>query len=137
MFCERIDEETKQVFGLTSFQYDGYIDVGETETAYDGLIYLKGHAPEKPDDIKAAEIRAERDRRIDAMRWRIERFQTQLAAGLPTTETAETYRDILLYLQYLRDLPNLPEFPDVSVPDFDEWLAGQTVVEEEKGGGDE
>lgn len=137
MYCEHIDSETKQVFGLTSFQYDGYIEVGETETAYDGLIYLKGHAPQKPDDVKAAEIRAERDRRIDAMRWRIERFQTQLAAGLPTTDTAETYRDILLYLQYLRDLPNLSEFPDVSVPDFDEWLAGQTVVEEENGGGDE
>lgn len=137
MYCEHIDSETKQVFGLTSFQYDGYIEVGETETAYDGLIYLKGHAPEKPDDIKAAEIRAERDRRIDAIRWRIERYQTQLAAGLETTDTAETYRDILLYLQYLRDLPNLPEFPDVSVPDFDEWLAGQTVVEEENGGGDE
>lgn len=137
MYCEHIDSETKQVFGLTSFQYDGYIEVGETETAYDGLIYLKGHAPEKPDDIKAAEIRAERDRRIDAIRWRIERYQTQLAAGLETTDTAETYRDILLYLQYLRDLPNLPEFPDVSVPDFDEWLAGQTVVEEENGGGNE
>lgn len=137
MFCERIDEETKQVFGLTSRKYDGYVEVGETETAYDGLIYLKGHAPEKPDDIKVAEIRAERDRRIDAIRWRIERYQTQLAAGLETTDTAETYRDILLYLQYLRDLPNLPEFPDVSVPDFDEWLAGQTVVEEENGGGDE
>lgn len=137
MYCEHIDYKTSQVFGLTSKKYDGYVEVGETETAYDGLIYLKGHAPEKPDDIKAAEIRAERDRRIDAMRWRIERFQTQLAAGLETTDTAETYRDILLYLQYLRDLPNLPEFPDVSVPDFDEWLAGQTVVEEENGGGDE
>lgn len=137
MYCEHIDNETKQVFGLSSRQYDNYIYVGETETAYNGMIYIKGYAPEKPVDVKAAEIRAERDRRIDAMRWRIERYQTQLAAGLETTDTAETYRDILLYLQYLRDLPNLPEFPDVSVPDFDEWLAGQTVVEEENGGGNE
>lgn len=100
------------------------------------LVTLERKA-EIDNETKAAEIRAERDRRIDAIRWRIERYQTQLAAGLPTTDTAETYRDILLYLQYLRDLPNLPEFPDVSVPDFDEWLAGQTVVEEENGGGNE
>lgn len=100
------------------------------------LVTLERKA-EIDNEAKSAEIRAERDRRIDAIRWRIERYQTQLAAGLETTDTAETYRDILLYLQYLRDLPNLPEFPDVSVPDFDEWLAGQTVVEEENGGGDE
>lgn len=100
------------------------------------LVTLERKA-EIDNETKAAEIRAERDRRIDAIRWRIERYQTQLAAGLETTDTAETYRDILLYLQYLRDLPNLPEFPDVSVSDFDEWLAGQTVVEEENGGGDE
>lgn len=112
MYCEHIDSETKQVFGLTSFQYDGYIEVGETETAYDGLIYLKGHAPEKPDDIKAAEIRAERDRRIDAIRWRIERYQTQQAAGLETTDTAEHYKAILLYVQALRDVPEQEGFPE-------------------------
>lgn len=113
MYCEHIDSETKQVFGLTSFQYDGYIEVGETETAYDGLIYLKGHAPEKPDDIKAAEIRAERDRRIDAIRWRIERYQTQLAAGLETTDTAEQYQALLIYVQNLRDIPEQAGFPNI------------------------
>ena len=141
MYARIINNETKQVdvgigTDIKYYQSIGMIEA-EVETAYNGMVYIKGYAPEKPVDVKAAEIRAERDRRIDAMRWRIERYQTQLAAGLPTTDTAETYRDILLYLQYLRDLPNLPEFPDVSVPDFDEWLAGQTVVEEENGGGDE
>ncbi len=112
-------------------------ETGVNETIVEFQLVTLERKAEIDNEAKAAEIRAERDRRIDAMRWRIERFQTQLAAGLPTTDTAETYRDILLYLQYLRDLPNLPEFPDISVPDFDEWLAGQTVVEEENGGGDE
>ena len=60
---------------------------------------------------KAAEARAERDRRIEAIRWRIERYQTQ-AAGLETTDTAEQYREILLYVQALRDVPEQAGFPD-------------------------
>lgn len=134
MYCEHIDNETKQVFGLSSRQYDNYIYVGETETAYNGMIYIKGYAPEKPVDVKAAEIRAERDRRIDAMRWRIERYQTQLAAGLPTTDTAEQYQAVLMYVQALRDIPEQAGFPDVIVPIFDEWKASLEVSKKESGG---
>lgn len=61
---------------------------------------------------KKAEARAERDRRIDAIRWRIERYQTQDAAGLETTDTAEQYKAILLYVQALRDVPEQAGFPD-------------------------
>ena len=61
---------------------------------------------------KKAEARAERDRRIDAIRWRIERYQTQKAAGLETTDTAEHYKAILLYVQDLRDVPEQAGFPD-------------------------
>ena len=61
---------------------------------------------------KKAEVRAERDRRIDAIRWRIERYQTQEAAGLETTDTAEHYKAILLYVQALRDVPEQEGFPD-------------------------
>ena len=61
---------------------------------------------------KKAEVRAERDRRIDAIRWRIERYHTQAAAGLETTDTAEQYKEILLYVQALRDVPAQSGFPD-------------------------
>ena len=61
---------------------------------------------------KKSEVRAERDRRIDAIRWRIERYQTQEAAGLETTDTAEQYKAILLYVQALRDVPAQSGFPD-------------------------
>lgn len=61
---------------------------------------------------KQAEARAERDRRIEAIRWRIERYQTQAAAGLETTDTAEHYKAILLYVQALRDVPAQAGFPD-------------------------
>ena len=75
--------------------------------------YLEAVKPtEKTTDEKAAEARAERDRRIDAIRWRIERYQTQSAAGLETTDTTEHYKAILLYVQALRDVPEQAGFPD-------------------------
>ena len=75
--------------------------------------YLEAvNPPEPTDEQKAAEARAERDRRINAIRWRIERYQTQEAAGLETTDTAEQYKAILLYVQALRDVPEQAGFPD-------------------------
>lgn len=75
--------------------------------------YLEAvNPPEPTDEQKAAEARAERDRRINAIRWRIERYQTQAAAGLETTDTAEHYKAILLYVQALRDIPEQAGFPD-------------------------
>lgn len=75
--------------------------------------YLEAvNPPEKPVEEKAAEARAERERRIEAIRWRIERYQTQAAAGLETTDTAENYKAILLYVQELRDIPAQAGFPD-------------------------
>ena len=75
--------------------------------------YLEAvNPPEPTDEQKAAEARAERDRRIEAIRWRIERYQTQAAAGLETTDTAEHYKAILRYVQALRDIPEQEGFPD-------------------------
>lgn len=73
---------------------------------------IEQYAEAKPIEQKAADVRAERDRRIDAIRWRIERYQTQDAAGLETTDTAENYKAILLYVQALRDVPAQSGFPD-------------------------
>lgn len=99
---------SEQIAELTE---QGFIEANY-ERGYDGFCYLKGYAPEKPVEQKAAEVRAERDRRIDSVRWRIERYQTQKAAGLETTDTAEHYKAILLYVQALRDVPEQAGFPD-------------------------
>ena len=84
----------------------------EVEQAYDGQWYLKGYTPEKPVEEKKAEVRAERDRRIDDIWWRIERYQTQEAAGLETTHTAEHHKESLIYIQALRDVPEQAGFPE-------------------------
>lgn len=75
--------------------------------------YLEAvNPPEKTTAQKADEIRAERGRRINAIRWRIERYQTQEAAGLETNDTADYYRELLLYVQALRDIPEQAGFPN-------------------------
>lgn len=60
-------------------------------------------------DKKAVEIRVERDRLIEEVRWRIERAQDQIALDLPLVEPLEP---LLLYVQQLRDVPQQSGFPD-------------------------
>ena len=124
------NEETKQVDVADFRQKDHFEKIGffeiEVEQAYDGSWYIKGYAPEKPTEQKAEEARAERDRRLDAMRWRIERYQTQTSAGIDTTDDAETYHAILLYCQYLRDIPQgAGEWWNAPILTFEEWGAAQ------------
>ncbi len=94
--------------------YDEVVeDTGQTLNNY---VHVDGRFVLKTDDAakeqKAVEVRAERDKRIDAVRWRIERYQTQTAAGLETTDTTEQYQAVLMYIQALRDVPEQAGFPD-------------------------
>ena len=90
--------------------------VEDEEHSVEDYVYLDGQFVLKTDDAAkeqwAIEARAERDRRIDAARWRIERYQTQTAAGIDTTDTAEQYQALLIYVQALRDVPEQEGFPD-------------------------
>ena len=129
-YAKVINQETKVCeVGLgtnTAFYQSIGMTEMDVEQAYDGSWYLKGYAPEKPIEQKEAEARAERDRRLDAMRWRIERYQTQTSAGIDTTDDAETYHAILLYCQYLRDIPQgAGEWWNAPILTFEEWGAAQ------------
>lgn len=59
----------------------------------------------------AEQARRKRDSRIEDVSWRIERYQTQRDLGIPTTDSAETYTQILQYVQDLRDIPAQGGFP--------------------------
>lgn len=124
------NEETKQVDVAELRQKDHFEKIGfseqDVEQAWNGSWYLKGYAPEKPIEQKESEVRAERDRRIDAIRWRIERYQTQKEAGLATTDDNKTYSALLLYAQYLRDFPQQDgEWWNAPILTFEEWGAAQ------------
>lgn len=122
-----VDEEKKLciVGGGTDTEFykkDGFI-FAEIETAWNGAFYLKGYAPEKPIEVKQAEVRADRDNKLNGIFWRIERYQTQREAALETTDAKDIYSDLLLYLQYLRDYPDnkKEEWWEKNALDFDEW----------------
>ena len=57
----------------------------------------------------AEQIRAERDAKIEAVRWRIERYKDELELGISLTEPLEP---LLQYVQALRDVPQQAGFPE-------------------------
>lgn len=57
----------------------------------------------------AEQVRAERDSKIEAVRWRIERAKDELELGVPLTEPLEP---LLRHVQALRDVPQQAGFPE-------------------------
>lgn len=88
--------------------------------------YFEIVEPKKPTQ---EELNAENANRIRSIRGeymaetlnKVERYETQKAAGIETTDSAETYKKYLLYLQYLRDVPQSADFPNAEVLTFDKW----------------
>ena len=66
----------------------------------------------------ADDIRAERDAKIEAIRWRIERHSDELLLEITPTEPLEP---LLQYVQDLRDVPQQAGFPqDITWPTLSE-----------------
>jgi len=59
----------------------------------------------------AAEVRARRDELLQSFLGRIQRYETQLKAGVLPTEAEAAYKALLGALQPLRDIPQEPSFP--------------------------
>lgn len=75
--------------------------------------WLKANPPQEPEQPTADQLadiaRAERDRLIESVRWRIERHNDELALGREPTEPLEP---LLQYVQDLRDVPQQTGFPE-------------------------
>ena len=70
---------------------------------------------------KSNQVKSIRNQYLSDTLSRCDRYEKQKAIGLDTTESEDTYRNYLLYLQYLRDIPQQLEFPNIEVLTFDEW----------------
>lgn len=90
-------------------------DKGEYLEAVENEAYIP------TEEEKAANVRRQRDKYIEDIKWRVERYNSQQELGIETTDSTETYLLILRYMQYLRDIPEQPEFPDIEVKTFTIW----------------
>ena len=76
---------------------------------------------------KSNQVKSIRNQYMSDTLARCDRYEKQKAIGLDTTESEDTYRSYLLYLQYLRDVPQQLEFPNIEVLTFDKWSV--TLIE--------
>lgn len=81
--------------------------------------------PEPTVEELQAQKKAERNAILDGdLRRRLERYERQAAAGIETTDDAETYKALLLYSQYLRDIPQgAGEWWNAPILPFEVWQA--------------
>ncbi len=66
---------------------------------YDGQEFVKGAEITK----KWKDVRALQQDKIQAIKWRVERYDTQKALDTSTNEKPEKYAEILQYMQDVRD----------------------------------
>ena len=77
--------------------------------------------PVLSDEELAQKARAERDSLIEAIDWRLSRYERQERLGIETTDTAGWYQSALQYTQDLRDVPQQEGFPhDIVWPILEE-----------------
>lgn len=104
---------------------------------YDAGDYLESveNPPHVPtEEEKAAQLRKQRDALINGIEWRISRYRDQHELEIETSDTTETYIQILQYIQYLRDIPETEGFPDIQIQTFEEWASQQEEQPVEEGG---
>ncbi|MDD6910889.1 hypothetical protein, partial [Actinobacillus minor] len=77
--------------------------------------------PEPTVEEKSNQVKSIRNQYMSEVLNKTERYEKQKAIGLDTTESEDTYRNYLLYLQYLRDVPQSVNFPNDEVLTFDKW----------------
>ena len=67
---------------------------------------------ERKTEALAKEVREERDRRLQPVLGRIQRYQLQELAGCETDDSAEVFEQLLQLAQALRDVPMQAGFPE-------------------------
>lgn len=115
-FAKIINEKTKACEVGLGTNIAFYSSIGmtemEVEQAYDGGWYLKGYAPEKPQEVKENEVRAVRNQYLETY---VDPKQLVMVWNSLTAEEQELYKD---YRQYLLDYPQSEEWYEQNPDDL-------------------
>ena len=122
LFCnDKGEYDTDEYSKMVDFVVANGLEILDKRPEYFEIVEPKKPTQEELDEQNANRVRSIRGEYMAETLNKVERYETQKAIGLDTTESEDTYRNYLLYLQYLRDVPQSADFPNVEVLTFDEW----------------
>ena len=107
-------EGLKSYVELTDEEHMALMDAqaeGKVIVFHEGAKPTLQDPPPPSDADLAKEARQKRDARINAIQWRIERYEQQKTLGIKTDDTDDWYKAALSYVQGLRDMPKQKGFP--------------------------
>lgn len=123
LYCnEKGEYDTDEYSKMVDYVVANGYEILDKRPEYFEIVEPKKPTQEELDAENANRVRSIRGEYMTETLNKVERYEKQKAIGLDTTESEDTYRNYLLYLQYLRDVPQQLEFPNVEVLTFDKWL---------------
>jgi hypothetical protein len=119
-YAKIVNEETKFCEVGVGTNIEFYQSIGmteqEVEQAYNGAWYLKGYAPQKPQEVKEQEVRAVREQYFtEYVDW----YQSKPLLWEEKSE--EDKKDIADYRNYLKDYTKQEEWWEQNPLNFEEW----------------
>lgn len=120
LLFSKIENEEKKVCSVgigtdTEFYRSIGMSEMEVEQAYDGCWYLKGYAPQKPQEVKEQEVRAIRNQYLEKY---VDPKQLVLVWNSLTEDEQKGYTD---YRRYLLDYPEKEGWYEQNPMTFEEW----------------
>jgi len=114
---DAVEITPEQHAALLQGQSEGKIITAD-ENGYPILVDPPGPTPEQ----LATSARADRDAKLTATSWLVERHREEQETGT-TTLTDQEYADLLAYRQALRDVPQQDGFPEsIDWPDLPDGI---------------
>ena len=123
LYCNGKGEyDTDEYSKMVDYVVANGLEILDKRPEYFEIVEPKKPTQEELDAQNANRVRSIRGEYMAETLNKVERYEKQLAADLPPTDSAETYRQCLQYLEYLRNVPQSADFPNVEVLTFDKWL---------------
>ncbi|MBP9988574.1 MAG: hypothetical protein KBT46_03670 [Ruminococcus sp.] len=120
-YAKITNKETKQCEVGLGTNTEFYKSIGmmeiEVEQAYNGSWYVKGYAPEKPQEVKEQEVRAVRAEYFEKY---VDFYQSKPLYWAELSD--EEKQNIAGYRQYLKDYTEQEDWYEQNLMTYEEWL---------------